>query len=171
GVADARVQRGAKIVSGIGDAVLEDRRFLLDALYAREQVGALDDAAEPAEEGFGFLRGNRLVGTEGVVRREGRADGAKDLCASAVRSEVLRRDPDGHQDFRGADPVVRRSSDAAARQSSSQALCFSPWCDDVNPGPARHACHLILRTSGPLNLCINAYLALAHLDVPAIACR
>src|SRR5207237_514112 len=81
---------------GTGDAGLEDRRLLRDALDAREQVGALDDAAEPAEEGFGFLRGYRLVGTEGVVRREGRADGAKDLCASAVRSEVLRRDPDGH---------------------------------------------------------------------------
>src|SRR5207248_10920018 len=102
---------------------------------------------------------------------DSRADDAKAQIATAISSDVLRRDPDGHQEFRGADPVVRRSSDAAARQSSSQALCFSPWCDDVNPGPARHACHLILRTSGPLNLCINAYLALAHLDVPAIAFR
>src|SRR5207248_1500883 len=139
-------------------AVLENGGLLLDPLDAGDQVVALDDAAEPAEERFGFLGRHRLVGAEGVVRRKWSADCADHLRAGAIWRELLGSDANRDEDFRGPCAVVRRSDDAAARQSSCQAFGLSAWSDDSNPGPARHACHLTLRTSDPLNLCIKAYL-------------
>ena len=165
------MQGRAQIVGGVRDSVLEDGCLLLDALDAPEEIVALDDTAEPAEEGLGLLRRYGLVGAEGVVRRERSPDGAKDLRAGAIGCEILGSDTHRDEDFRGPCAVVGRRSDTAARQSPSQAFCLSSWCDDANPRTARHACHLILRTSGPLNLCMNAYLALAHLHVPACAFR
>src|SRR5712671_5422208 len=107
--------------------MLEDGRLLLEALDAREQVVALDDTAEPAEESFRFLRRNRLVRAEGVIRSERSSHGAEDLCACAIRCELFGRDADRDEDLRGPGAVVRRRSDAAARQSSGQAFCLSSW--------------------------------------------
>ena len=118
GIADHRLQRAAHVVRGVGQATLQRGDALVEPLAAGEEIDALDDRPQPAEENLRLVGHHHFVRPRSEARRARLAHRHQSSSARAEGSDILY--PQHHHHFGARSAVVRRGGNAAAGEPRAE---------------------------------------------------